>query len=160
MSGSTNLWINADIPGLNASSSVVPAYLMVSYARKFSNLGLELLADLPSRILLRKELSAKSFLSVGSELGGNLFFFNLRKPSLPASAVSISLLIKSGIAYEHLIAKNVVLGFSAGVLATPMIKALDANGRATDHFIKTKSLNEPYLNVSLSFLPFWKGLRL
>jgi hypothetical protein len=140
-------------------SSVVPAYLLVSYAHKFSNLGVELLADLPQRIIIRKELSRKSFVSVGSEMGGTLFFFNLKDPGLPSSAVSTTLLIKSGVTFEHLVRKNVVLGVSAGIMSSPMIKALEKNGNSSDYFMKSKTSNAPYVNFSISFLPFWKGLK-
>ena len=134
--------------------SVVPGYLMISYTRKFPNLGLELLADLPARVVLRKELSAKSFLSAGSELGGNMFFFDPEKADLPTNAISTSLTIKSGVTFEHLLSKNVIVGLSAGLMSTPMTKAIDTYGSASDYFIKTKSSGAPYLNFTVTFLPF------
>ncbi|MEO6285380.1 MAG: hypothetical protein ABIN80_09480 [Dyadobacter sp.] len=141
-------------------SSIVPGYLLISYSRKFSNLGLELLADLPARVIVRKELSAKSFLSAGSELGGNMFFFNPKQSDLPTNAISTSLTIKSGVTFEHLLSKSIVLGVSAGIMSTPMTKALNTYGSSSDYFIKTKSTSAPYVNFSVSFLPFWKGLKL
>ncbi|WP_254560617.1 hypothetical protein [Dyadobacter diqingensis] len=141
-------------------SSVTPVTPIISYSRKFSNMGMELLADMPSRIVLRKELSAKSFVSLGSELTGNFFFFNLNESNLPANAIGTTLIIKSGVTLEHLISKSVVVGVSAGIFTTPSTKLMGDTARPADYFIKTKTTNEPYLNLTVSFLPFWKGLKL
>lgn len=141
-------------------SSMTPVTPIISYSRKFSNLGMELLADMPSRIILRKELSAKTFVSLGSELTGNFFFFNVNDSNLPANAVGTTLIIKSGVTLEHLISKSVIVGVSGGFFTTPSTKVMGDKARATDYFIKTKTTNEPYLNLTVSFLPFWKGLKL
>lgn len=141
-------------------SSLTPFIPLISYSRKFTNIGVELLADMPSRIILRKELSTKNFLSVGSELTGNSFLFNFNQPGIPKDAVSTTLIIKSGLTFERLLSKNVIVGISGGLFTSPSSKVMATNAKSSDYFIKTKSINQPYLNLSISFLPFWKGLKL
>lgn len=141
-------------------SSVAPFVPFISYSRKFARPNVELFIDFPQRVVLRKELSPKSAVSLGTELAGNLFFLNLHEATLPQKVVNTNLILKSGLTYEHLITKNVVLGISGGLFSLVTSRVLDNKAKPDDYFIKNKTGSQPYLNISLSILPFWAGLKL
>lgn len=151
--------LSVGIALIGDKSALVPGYLLINYSRKLPAAGLELFIDIPQRVAIRKELTNKTFITAGSELGGTMFFFSLKEPNLPTNAISTALNIKSGLTVEHMVSRNVIVGLSAGVMSTPMTKALGSRSRQSDYLIKTKTGNAPYVNFSISVLPFWRGLR-
>lgn len=138
-------------------SSPSPVVPFVSYFHRFNALHLELYADFPSRVVVRRPLSPKSALSLGSNLGGNLAFFNINQVSVPQDAMHTVLELKTGILYEYRISPKMVLGMNAGMFSILRSKLLDSKGDASDAFIENKNSSVPYVNLSVSFLPFWKG---
>lgn len=138
-------------------SSPSPVVPFVSYFHSFNALHLELYADFPSRLVLRRPLSPKSALSLGSNLGGNLAFFNINQLALPQDAMHTVLELKTGLLYEYRISPKMVLGLNVGMFSILRSKLLDSKGSASDAFIENKNSSVPYVNMSVSFLPFWKG---
>lgn len=140
-------------------SSPVPAAPFVSYSHRFTKPKLELYIDIPSRVALRKELTSRASLSLGSQLGGNLFFFNIDNAFMPKQTIYTTLEIKSGATFEYLIGKHVVLGVSGGALSTVQSRLFEKSEKSNDYFLGNKMNTAPYVNVSLSVLPFLRGIR-
>jgi hypothetical protein len=140
-------------------SSVAPVVPFVSYWHKFKDADLDLFVDIPYRVAVRKQLSKKSWVFAGSELGGSLFFFDLKQPSLPQNNIYTSLDIKTGATFEYLLTKKLVFGVSGGVFTTAQARIFDHNAKPNDYFFKTSNGSVPYVSFSLSFLPFLKSLR-
>lgn len=139
-------------------SSPVPAAPFVSYSHRFTKPRLELYIDMPSRVALRKELTSRASLSLGSQLGGNLFFFNIDNAFMPKQTIFTTLEIKSGATFEYLLGKHVVLGVSGGALSTLQSRLFEKSVKSNDYFIGNKMKTAPYVNVSLSVLPFLRGI--
>lgn len=138
-------------------SSPSPVVPFVSYFHNFNALHIELYADFPSRLIFRRQLSFKSAVSVGSNLGGNLTFLNINQVGLPQNAIHTILDLKTGILYEYRITRKMVLGINAGVYSTLRSNLLDEKADRSNPFIESKNSSVPFVNMSVSFLPFWKG---
>jgi len=139
-------------------SSVAPFIPVFSYWHKFKSADLELFADVPSRVIVRKQLSKKSWATLGSELGGNLMFFDLNQPSLPQDVAYSTLEIRSGGTFEYQVSKKIILGVNGGLYTTSSSRMFDRRDKPTDYFLKTQTGTVPYISLSVSILPFLKRL--
>ena len=137
-------------------SAVTPFFTIVSYWHKFKESELELFVDVPSRLALRKQLSKKSWASLGTELGGSLQFFDLDQPALPRDNIYSYAELRSGATFEYLATKKLVLGVSGGLFNTLSSRMFDRNDKPKDYFYKTSNGSSPYVSFSVSFLPFIK----
>jgi hypothetical protein len=135
----------------------IPTHLLplISYWHQFHTGNIQLFADLPYRILLKKQLSAKSWLSFGTELSGSESFLSLNEP-LTHHAISSTLELKTGPAVEYLLTKKIILGVSGGLFSTLSSKVFPQGGTPADYFMKTNSHSVSYINVTISSLPFLK----
>jgi hypothetical protein len=132
----------------------LPVIPFIRYYHQF-NPRLELFFD-PSRVALRKELSAKHFLWITNDIAGNFALFQLNNKDMPRKAAYSTLEIKSGIIYEYRATRKIVLAINAGISTTAQSRMLDQN-KNKDPFIVNKQNIVPYAQVSISCLPFWKG---
>jgi hypothetical protein len=137
-------------------SAVTPVITVVSYWHKYKNSALELFVDIPSRIALRKQLSKRSWASVGTELGGSLQFFELNQPSLPQHSIYSYAELRSGATFEYQATKKLILGINGGMFNTFSTRMFDRNDKPKDYFYKGSNGTSPYVSFSLSFLPFLK----
>lgn len=137
-------------------SAVTPVITVVSYWHKFKTSALELFVDIPSRIALRKQLSSKSWASIGTELGGSLQFFDLNQPSLPQNSIYSYAELRSGATFEYQATKKLILGVNGGMFNTFSTRMFDRNDKPKDYFYKGSNGTSPYVSFSVSFLPFLK----
>jgi hypothetical protein len=128
-----------------------------SYWHQFQTDNIQLFIDLPTRVLLKKQLSAKSWVSFGTELGGSQSFLTLNPP-LPHDAVSSTLEIKVGPAFEYLLTKKIILGVSGGMSSTLSSRVFKKGDSPSDYFINSSNGTVPYINFSISVLPFLKAI--
>ncbi|RAJ33090.1 DUF6268 family outer membrane beta-barrel protein [Pedobacter cryoconitis] len=139
-------------------SAIIPAVPIVSYWHKYKASNVELFIDFPSRVVLRKQFTKKTWATVGSELGGSLLFFNLDQPSLPRNSIYTNAEVRTGLTFEYLVTKKLILGMSGGLFTTTPSRMFDRNDKPDDYFFKAKNGSAPYLTFSVSFLPFLKKL--
>ena len=135
--------------------SLIPAIPLISYSHMFKGLGVELFVELPRRIAVQKELTSKSWLTLGTELGGNPLFFSLRSDILPRDAINNTFEVKSGITYEYRLSKKAILGINGGFFTLVSSKLAKANRVNSTITSNSNRSSVPYVNLSLSFLPFW-----
>ena len=144
-------------------ASPVPAFLMVSYFRKFQKSDIDLMLDLPYRLALRKQMNSKISMTFFNEMFGSNSFFDFSNP-LPQAATEkltlSSMEIKSGLMAEYRISKNAVISLSGGMNYMVNTRIGKSNSRPDDYFLKNKHQPVPYAQVGFSLLPFWKGLNL
>lgn len=136
----------------------VPFIPVVSYAHTFKSSGLQLLVDLPQRALLRKQFGKKSWATVGTEIASSVSFLDLAQYSLPEETNYSTFDLKNGFNFEHMITPRIVAGIGAGVFTTVSSRMFKARDRSNDYFLNDRNKMAPYLNVSVSFLPFLKPL--
>ena len=139
-------------------SAVAPFIPIVSYWRKYKKSDLELFVDIPSRIALRKQLSKRSWTSIGSELGGSLSFFELNQPSFPQNNIYSNIEIRTGATFEYLLTKKIIFGINGGLFTTASNRMFDRNNKPTDYFYKSTNGSSPYISFSISLLPFFTHL--
>jgi len=139
-------------------SSVSPVVPVVSYWRKFKESDLDLFVDLPSRVILRKQLSKRSSASLGSELGGTLLFFDVDHPPLPQNSIYTNVEIRSGATFEYLLTKKVILGVNGGLYTTTASRMFDHDAQPNTYFYRSQAATVPYISFSVSVLPFIKRL--
>lgn len=139
-------------------SAVSPVIPIISYWHKYEGSDLELFVDLPSRIALRKQLTKRSWTSIGSDLGGSLFFFDLNEPMLPQSTAFASVDLRSGATFEYLLTKKLIVGVNGGIYNSFSPRMFKRDEKPTDYFYKSKNAAVPFVSFSISFLPFLKAL--
>jgi hypothetical protein len=139
-------------------SAIAPIIPVVSYWRKLDT-DLDLYVDFPSRAVVRKQVSKRSWFFAGSELGGNLYFFKLDQPGLPQNTIFSSIDIKTGANFEYLVTKKLVLGVNGGLYTTASPRLFDHDDKPTAYFAKANGSSAPYISFSISFLPFLKSFR-
>lgn len=137
-------------------SAVTPVITVISYWHKFKTSELELFVDIPSRIALRKQLTSRSWASIGTELGGSLQFFELNQPSLPQNSIYSYAELRSGATFEYQATKKLILGINGGMFNTFSTRMFDRNDKPKDYFYKGSNATSPYVSFSISFLPFLK----
>lgn len=142
-------------------SAPAPFFLYVSYYHSFRSIGLELMADVPYRLALRKELTKKSSLTWNTEMVGSNSFFEFANPnpSLPKKLTFSTLEIKSGLLYEYRLTKKLVFSASGGLNSTIKSRILEQGAKPKDYFINNKNGMGPYAQVGLSLLPFWSPFK-
>lgn len=140
-------------------SSPSPFLPIFSYWHKFNSSDLELFVDIPSRIMLRKQFSERTWVSFGTELSGNLAFFDFDKALLPRDFTHSSIELKTGSSFEYLISKKIILGLNGGLMTTSSSRFFRKEDRPDDYFMKNKNEAIPYVNFSISFLPFLRPLK-
>ena len=133
-------------------SPVLPVFY---YWHKYDN-NLELFLDVPQRIAVRKQLSSNTWASFGTQLSGSFFFFNLDQPPLPQNNTYATFELKTGPSFEYLVSKKVLLGVSGGLFSTITSREFKQNTNPNDYFIKNNNSSVPYINFSISFLPFFR----
>jgi len=139
-------------------SAISPVIPIISYWHKFKESDLDLFVDLPSRAILRKQLSKRSWASVGSELGASLLFFDVNQPSLPQNSIYTNVEIRSGATFEYLVTKKLILGVNGGLYTTTASRMFDHNDKPDQYFYRSQASSVPYVSFSISFLPFIKHL--
>jgi len=140
-------------------TSSIPVIPVLSYWHRFGQTHTELFVDIPSRIALRTQLTKNSWISFGTRLTTNLAFFSLNQPALGKDASYTSIDLKTGPSYEHRIGKKLMFGVSGGYLSTfdsRLFKGYDSWNSA---LIKNNNNAVPYINFTLSFLPFLRSTR-
>lgn len=140
-------------------SSPIPAFLLLSYSRRFPESKMNFMIDLPARIALRKATSARSSLTVQSELGGSNSFFEYESLALPKKLTFSTLEIKTGLLYEYRFAKKMVFSLSAGALSTATSKVFGESVKSDDYIVKNKFGTVPFAQFGISFLPFWRPFK-
>lgn len=136
-------------------ASNFPVFPIVSYWRRLGWQGSELFADLPSRIVVRQSLSAKSWVTFGSELGSAVSFFEFNQPSVPYNASNAILDLKTGLGFEYRVAHKVIFGVNGGLYSSLYNRLAETNHDINDYFININKGSSAYVNFSVSFLPFW-----
>jgi hypothetical protein len=137
----------------------IPTHVLpfVSYWHAFQTEKIQFFADLPYRISLKKQLSERSWISVGTELSGSESFLSLEN-GLPQNAISSTLECKTGPTFEHLLGKKIILGISGGLFSTLSSRIFRQGGTPADYFMNSSSNSTSFINVSISFLPFLKAV--
>lgn len=139
-------------PSLN-----VPFIPVFSYWHRFPG-KLELIIDLPQRAVLRRAFNHKCWATLGTEIASSVAFLNLSPWQLPQETNFSTFELKNGITFEHMLSRKMIAGISAGVFTTVSSRFFSTDQKSNDYFISNKNNATPYLNVSLSFLPFTKAL--
>jgi len=143
-------YINDPIP-----SHFIP---VITYSHKFQTGNLQLFVDLPSRVLLKKQLSKKSWLSMGTELTGTQTFMSFNEPSMPRDIISSSLELKTGPTFEYAVSKKIMFGISGGLFSTLSSRIFEQGKAPSTYFIENRRGATPYANFTISFLPFLNSI--
>ena len=151
----TNLVVGLTVTADPASP--VPLIPFMSYAHRFADRKTALFVDLPQRIMLRRAISTRSSLSLASQLGSSLFFINAQNALIPSENLFTTLDIKSGLQYEYLAGKYVVLGINGGLWSTVQSRVFEKSETSNHYFVANKSNSAPFVQFSVSILPFVKG---
>ena len=140
--------------GIIDPSSIIPAIPVISYWRKFEGRNLDLYIDMPSRVQLRKQLGKRSWVFLGTELGGNIYFYDLNLPSLPENTIYSTVDLKTGFNLEHKLTKKIVVGMSGGFYSLFRSNLFDKKRKSNQYFFETNGGTVPYISFSASLLPF------
>jgi len=135
-------------------SSPIPVEPIINYYHKFTGSGIELIVDLPSGINVKKEVAKNAWFVVGSNQQSYSTFYNHHNALLDGKTSYNTIEVKSGVAFEYLFAKNIMLSIGKGInnyFSAAIFKEGEDYGNAS---ITGKNKITPYINVSLSLLSF------
>jgi hypothetical protein len=135
-----------------------PVIPLISYMHKFQTGDFRLFVDLPTRVLVKKQLSAKSWLSLGTELSESQSYLKLNESLLPRNAINTTLELKTGPGYEYLIGKKLMIGINGGLLSTLSSRIFQQGQASSTYFIKNTNSAVPYIGFTVSFLPFIQSI--
>jgi hypothetical protein len=138
-------------------SSLTPFIPLISYSHKFKALDIDLLADLPYRVALRRTIAKRNSVSIFSEMAGNNSFFGFDGPNpmLPHRMTFATTELKTGLMFEHRLTRKAVLSFSGGLNSTLQSRIFRVGAKQNDYLIKNKTGATPFIQVGFSLLPFW-----
>lgn len=141
------LMLNID-PSIN-----VPVFPVFSYWHKYKN-DLELNLNFPQQLALRKPVTTRLWTTFGTSLSGAVSFFKFSQPGIPQDVNYTSAELKTGPGIEYRIAKKWLFGLSGGILTPIQVRAFERTGRSDDYFLNNKINTTPFINFSISLLPF------
>lgn len=138
--------------GLIDPNAIVPSFLTFSYEHKF-NQGWTLDVILPKYVYVRKNLSENSRLSLGTDLGGTLFYLYNQDKAYTFNQLDLN----SGFLYEQHLGNSFIFSAKTGVRYSPSSRVMKKNADYKDFILDSKSKPAFYFNVGVSFNPFKKS---
>lgn len=142
-------------------SSLVPVIPLISYSYKFKSLGVDLMADLPQRIAIRKAVTPRASVTMFSEMAGNNSFFGIDEPTptLPKRMTFATTELRSGLLLEYRLTRKAVVSLSGGLNTTIQSRIFKVGVRQSDYLMSNKTGGMPFVQVGFSLLPFWAPFR-
>ncbi len=67
--------------------------------------------------------------------------------------------LRTSASVEHMLGKKLVVGVRGGLVSNLSSRIQRDNADMNDYLVKMKSGTVPFVNLSLSFLPFLKSIR-
>lgn len=147
MRSSIGLMVNID-PSIKVP--ILPAY---TYWRRYKS-GWELNINLPQRASVFKKLSKNLYFNAYEALTGSVSFLESKQPNIPQDINYSTIDLKSGIGFDYRIGKYFLLGANTGLFTPIQNRAFDKNKSASDYFLRNKIKTTPFVNLTLSVLPF------
>lgn len=137
--------------GLIDPTAIVPTFITFSYEHKFNN-GWTIDAILPKWVYVRKDIASSGRLSLGTELGGTMFYLYNNDKAYTFTQMDIN----SGVMYEHRLGKSIILSAKTGMRYSPTSRLVEKNEAFSDYIFESKPKPSVYFNVGISFNPFKK----
>ena len=153
-----NTITNVGVLLIVSPNSTIPV-LYFGYWHKFTNSPLELNIDLPSNVALRMPFSSKAWATVGTAIDPSLTFLTYETPTSSIDLVHNVLDLKTSLSIEHIIGKKMIFGVRGGVINNITSRVQKNTAKMKDYLIDNKSSAVPFVNFSISFLPFLKSVR-
>lgn len=129
-----------------------------SYWHRFSN-KLEFDLQLPYGASFRIPLSTVAWTTFGTAIDPNFSFFNASSQNLSMNLTHNMLDLRTSASVEHMLGKKLVVGVRGGLVSNLSSRIQKDNADMNDYLVKMKSGTVPFVNFSLSFLPFLKSIR-
>lgn len=134
----------------------IPFFPTFSYNYKFKNSPWEFDFILPQRLYFRRSLNKTSRITVGSEFGGNGFYVNADAPGFPKVSEYSQLEIKSGLMYENMITRNLIITAKGGIIHFISNRLTEKGEPTKDYVYENNQDAAGYFSVGVSFNPFIK----
>lgn len=135
-------------------SAPVPVLPVINYYHQFSTSGMELIADLPTGINLKKQIIKNAWISAGANQNSYSTFYNSHDGLLKGKASYNTIEVRSGFLLEYLFAKKLIIGLGGGINSTVSSRLFRAGENYKSAFVQSKNQSVPYASLSLSLLPF------
>jgi len=134
-------------------SIIFPFVPVFTYWHKFDD-GLTLNVTLPQQAMLRKTISRRFWINVGSSLNASVAFFKNNTPGIPENGNYSTIAIKTGAGFEYRFTKRFIFGMNGGIYSPVQAREFEQGDRSSNYFIRNKINSAPYLNFNISVLPF------
>lgn len=134
----------------------IPFSPTFTYNHKFKNSSWEFDFILPQRILLRRPISTKGRLSIGSEFGSNGFYVNVKHPNYPSVFEYSQLEINNGLTYEHKLTNSIYATVKGGITTFVSNRLTEKGEPSKEYIYNNKQDPTGYFNIGLSINPFNK----
>ncbi|MFL5744217.1 MAG: hypothetical protein ACJ751_06100 [Niastella sp.] len=135
-------------------SSPSPVLPIVNYYHRFTSSNIELIVDLPTGINLKKQIVKNTWVSVGSNQNSYSTFYNSHEGLLNGKVSYNTIEVRSGLLFEYLFAKKLILGLGGGINNTVSSRLFKDGERYNNPTVMSNNRSVPYVNLGLSLLPF------
>lgn len=135
-------------------SAPVPVLPIVNYYHRFTSSGIELIIDLPTGINLKKQVIPNAWVLIGSNQNSYSTFYNSHDGLLDGKSSYNTVEARSGLAFEYLFAKKIILGIGAGVNNTFTARVFKSGENYSSASVISTNKSTPYAALSISLLPF------
>jgi hypothetical protein len=135
-------------------SSPSPVLPIVNYYHQFTASGIELIVDIPTGVNIKKQIARNAWVLVGSNQNSYSTFYDNYGGLLNGKASYNTIEVRSGLSFEYLFAKKLVLGLGSGINNTVSSRLFRAGENFKSASVISKVQSAPYVNLSLSLLPF------
>jgi hypothetical protein len=134
-------------------ASTIPVLPYFSYRHQFKS-NVELNISLPQMITLRKPLSKNCWVSLGTAIAGSVAFDQTTRQGIPGNINYSGIDLKTGGGVECRFGKIFMIGLNAGMMTPVMSRFYERGKNSRDYFVSNKINSTPFLNVTVSVLPF------
>lgn len=149
-----NTTFSVGLLGLIDPSSPIPVEPIVNYYHKFIPSGLELIVDLPTGINLKKEIAKNAWVSIGSNQRSYTIFYDRHNAFLDGKVSYNTIELKSGVAFELLFMKSIMLTLDGGLNSFLSAKLFKEGENYNKASIMSSNKSAPYVNIGLSLVSF------
>jgi hypothetical protein len=129
----------------------------IRYWHRFQASNTDLIIDIPRRMAVRQQLAGKTWLTLGSEVSGTVSFFDFdqyNQANFPQKNIYSTTELRTRLSFEWLVFRYFVLGSSVGFFSTENAQMFDRTKSPSDYYLSGTYRSAPYVNCTLSVLPF------
>lgn len=148
--------ISVGLAVIAAPHTSIPVFPTFSYWYKFDNSPWAMDLIFPLKFGFRNERFLNGWLTIGTELNASEYLFNQNNQLFDGNYQHNHSELLTGLSFEYPVSKLIIAGVKGGVRNSISSITKEKNSDANNKFISVKSGMSPFINFSISILPWSK----